>query len=60
MSEWFAVNLPAILVGFVVFGVIFAAVAKMALDYKKNQTTGGCGGCLGCSAKNSCFRENEK
>ena len=47
-------NLPTVLVGLVVFGLLAAAVAYLVRKHKKG---GGCGcncaGCSGCCASNA-------
>ena len=54
MLAWFAENLATILVGFVVFALLFAVAAGMIRSRKKGKSSCSCGGCAGCAAKGSC------
>ena len=53
MLEFFSANLPTLLVGAVVFGVIALVVVKLVKDKLNHKSSCGCG-CSGCPGQGGC------
>ena len=56
MLEFFAENLPNIIIGAIVFGIFAAVVIKIIRDHKNHKTSCGCG-CDGCPSSGICHRD---
>ncbi len=56
MLELLSANLPTILVGTVVFGVIALVVVKLVRDKLNHKSS--CYGCSGCPSQGGCHGKN--